>query len=243
MLNPYRGCSHACAYCYVRNMPQFCEHSEQWGSFVDVKINAVQTLPRRLVSYHGKSLYLSSVTDPYQPIEKQYQLTRQLLERLLPVQPALSIQTKSSLVLRDLDLLRQFQDISVGFTIITTDEQLRQILEPGADTIQARIAALKTLKVNGLTTYIFVGPIMPYLTGWKEIIKATKAYTDYYYFDRLNTKGAIWQAIVAWLSRYYPRLLNNYGEIYRQGDRYWSTVGQAIRTFCQKESISAQALF
>ena len=109
VINPYAGCTHKCIYCYARFMKRFTGHNENWGEFIDVKVNAPDLNPPDTTKYRGKSIFMSSVTDPYLPLEKKYELTRKILEKLIPLQPDLGILTKSDLVLRDIDLLRQFK--------------------------------------------------------------------------------------------------------------------------------------
>ncbi len=105
VINPYTGCSHACNYCYAEFMKKWSNHFEPWGEFVDVKSNALDLIdsPEK---YSDKTILLSSVTDPYQPLEAKYQLTRRILEALIPVQPKIGILTKSRLVSRDIDVFR-----------------------------------------------------------------------------------------------------------------------------------------
>ena len=111
VINPYRGCQHACVYCYACFMQKFDGHSEPWGTYVDVKSNALEILTRQLAKCHNRTVYLSSVCDPYQPVEAEYQLTRQILKQLIIAQPQLTVQTKSALVIRDLDLLEKFKTV------------------------------------------------------------------------------------------------------------------------------------
>ncbi|MFA4839429.1 MAG: radical SAM protein [Candidatus Neomarinimicrobiota bacterium] len=243
VINPYIGCEHACVYCYACFMKKFSAHTEPWGTFVDIKINAAEVLPVKPARYENKSIYFSSVTDAYQPLEKKYELTRKILEKLIRFQPKISIQTKSSLVLRDLDLLRQFTSCEVGFTIVTMDEKLRREIEPFASPIAERIAALKQIHDAGLPTYIFIGPILPYLTGWKEIISATKDFVDYYMIDSLNTRGAIWSNVRRWLTARHPDLLSRYDRIYASGENYWRKVSDAVREFTNTESIDSRIFF
>jgi len=106
VINPYVGCEHACVYCYAHFIQKYTTHKEAWGTFVDAKINAPHLIPSHPARYYQRKIYLSSVTDAYQPAEKEFCLTRQILQKLVRLQPSLSIQTKSALVLRDLDLLR-----------------------------------------------------------------------------------------------------------------------------------------
>lgn len=160
-INPYVGCSHGCRYCYATFMKRFTGHTEPWGSFVDVKTNAPEVLHRQMKKASRGHVLISSVTDPYQPVEEKYKLTRGCLEVLLPHQFSVDILTKSPLVLRDLDLLKQFKELEVGITITTDDDEIRKIFEPHAPPIEARIQALKTLAKAGLKTYAFIGPLLP----------------------------------------------------------------------------------
>jgi len=105
VINPYVGCTHGCKYCYARFMKRFTGHSESWGSFVDVKINAPDLIPEGTNKYREKSITISSVTDPCQLIERKYKITRKILERLIPLQPNLDLITKSDLVVRDIEEL------------------------------------------------------------------------------------------------------------------------------------------
>ena len=243
VINPYVGCGHACVYCYACFMKKFSAHTEPWGTFVDIKVNAIDVLPTKPAKYANKSIYLSSVTDAYQPLEKQYQLTRKILEKLIQFQPRISIQTKSSLVLRDLDLLKQFLSCEVGFTIVTTDEKLRREIEPFASSITERLAALKQIHDAGLPTYIFIGPILPYLTGWKEIISTTKDFVDYYMIDSFNTRGAIWSNVRRWLAGSHPDLLSRYDKIYLSSANYWRKVSDAVREYSGLEGIDSRIFF
>ncbi len=160
-INPYTGCSHGCKYCYATFMKRFTGHGEAWGSFVDVKINAPEVLQRQIRNAPRGNIMISSVTDPYQPAENRYKLTRRCLEVLLASQFPVSILTKSPLVLRDLDLIKKFKEIEVGVTITTDDDKIRGIFEPNAPPIPTRIHTLKELSENGIKTYAFVGPLLP----------------------------------------------------------------------------------
>lgn len=167
-INPYLGCEHACAYCYADFMARYSGHAEPWGSFVDVKVNALEVLGRELLRARqkgGKNLrvMLSSVTDPYQPLEARWKLTRGCIEMLLAHGFGVDILTKSPLVLRDLDLFEAASpgQVEVGMTVTTDDDSIRAAFEPHAPTIAARIHALKTLHERGIKTYVFVGPILP----------------------------------------------------------------------------------
>ena len=243
VINPYTGCIHSCLYCYARFMKRFTGHKEPWGKFIDVKINAPDLIPERTLKYEGKSIFMSSVTDPYNPLEKKYQLTRKILEKLIPLQPDLGVQTKSDLVLRDIDLLWQFKNCEVGLTITTLDDNLRKEIEPSTSSVQKRIEALGRLKEAGISTYVFIGPILPFFTEWKEIVCRTKIFTDSYMFENLNIIGTVWSSVKNWLGERHPDLLGEYGRIYFTKNDYWDKVEEEIKQFCIEQKVDFKIYF
>jgi DNA repair photolyase len=160
-VNPYVGCSHGCTYCYASFMKRFTGHREPWGSFVDVKTNAPALLERELGKARRGTIMLSSVTDPYQPLEATFRVTRACLRVLAGSDFPVHILTKSPLVRRDVDLLKTFKDVRVGITITTGSEAVRRVFEPRTPPISARIEALERLHGEGLSTYAFIGPVLP----------------------------------------------------------------------------------
>ena len=128
-------------------------------------------------------VWVSGVCDPYQPVEKDYRLTRKCLEVLLKAGWPVTVQTKSVLVMRDIDLLRTSGDVEVGFSITTADEKIRQIFEPGASPIRDRIDALNTLHGQGIKTFAMIAPILP---GAEKLPDALEGAVDYVLVDRLN---------------------------------------------------------
>jgi DNA repair photolyase len=183
-INPYTGCSHGCRYCYATFMKRFSNHTEPWGSFVDVKINAPYILRKQLRREQKGSIVISSVTDPYQPLEVRYEITRKCIEELLPYQFSVDILTKSPLVLRDVELFRWFKDIEVGITITTNDERTRKIFEPKAPPVEARIKTIRKLKREGIRTYVFIGPVLPMHP--EALCEKLAGYVDYVLIDRMN---------------------------------------------------------
>lgn len=183
-LNPYTGCSHACRYCYATFMKRYSGHTEPWGSFVDVKMNAAAVLERQARRAARGSVIISSVTDAYQPLEARYRLTRNCLEILLDHQFPVDILTKSPLVMRDMDLIQRFRDIDVGITITTNEEKMRRIFEPGAPPIESRIRTLRRLHDEGVRTYAFIGPILP--MDPDVVCERIRPYADHVYIDRMN---------------------------------------------------------
>lgn len=183
-INPYVGCFHGCRYCYATFMKRFTGHTEAWGSFVDVKVNSPEVLQRQLQRKARGRVMISSVTDAYQPIEAKYKLTRKCLEVLLQYQFPVDILTKSPLVLRDLDLIKEFKDIEVGVTVTTNDEKIRKVFEPKAPSITARINTLKKLHNNGINTYAFIGPVLP--MNPEALLENINPHVDSIIIDRMN---------------------------------------------------------
>ncbi len=243
VINPYVGCMHCCVYCYASFMKRFTGHVEPWGQFVDVKINAPDLIPEKTLKYRDKAIFLSSVTDPYLSLERKYELTRKILQKLIPLEPRLGIQTKSGLIVRDIDLLKQFKNCEAGLTITTTDDDIRKEVEPCASSVSDRIKTLKEMHKAGIKTYVFIGPIFPFLTDWKDIINKTKDYADFYMLENLNVKGSIWNNIKIWLQQKHPELLEKYEKIYFIKNDYWNEVEKEIKEYCRENKIDCRIYF
>jgi len=214
-INQYVGCEHNCSYCYAKFMSRWKKHGK-WGSWVEVKINAPELVKNRLVDGW---IFMSSVSDAYQPIEKKLKLTRKILENL-DKRSQISILTKSNLVTRDIDLIKQFKKAEIGFTINSFKGKEKELFEPSSPTSEERIEALKKLHENGITTYAFVSPIVPGLIDIEDIIAKTKDCADYYWFEMMNLRGA-GKEFIDLLKTKYPKsykilqdknLLNKYIE-------------------------------
>lgn len=240
-LNPYIGCMHGCIYCYARFMKRFTGHKEEWGKFIDVKINAPD-LMKNLGKYKGKEIFFSSVTDPYQPLEIKYKLTRKILKKLVPIQPSIAIQSKAHLITRDIDLFKKFKNIEVGISMSTLEDDVRKKVEPLASSPEDRIEALKKIKKAGLRTYVFISPILPEITDWKAIIQKTKEYADEYWFENLNLYPSIKGNILNFLKNHKPVLINKYKEIYAN-DEYWNQEESKIRKFCKDNKVKCRIYF
>jgi len=243
VINPYIGCMHGCKYCYARFMKRFTNHKEPWGAFIDIKINSPELIPKNTSKYKNKSITISSVTDPYNPLEKKYKLTRKILEKLIPINPDLNILTKSHLVVRDIDLLKKFKDCIVSISFSTLDDNLRKELEPLASPIEKRIEALKELHKSNIKTVLFISPIFPKITDWKEIIKKTKPFVDGYWFENLNLYQSIHDKIYTFLRKNKPELVEKYKDIYSKDNTYWNIEEKNIRKFCKKQKVSCKIYF
>ena len=234
VINPYIGCPHACKYCYARFMKRFTGHTEAWGSFIDIKCC---DKPINIKKLYHKSVFISSVTDCYNPFEEKYQATRQILEQLKAADCFVTISTKSNLILRDIDLLKQFQNLTVAVSINTLDENFQKDMD-FASSIRERIETIKTLHSQGIHTVLFMSPIFPFITDFKEIIEATKAYVCEYWFENLNLRGEYKQDILLYISEHYPQYLSDYKKIYNGKNlEYWEQLAGDIDQYCQSNHI------
>ncbi len=226
-MNPYRGCSHACRYCYAAFMKRFTGHREPWGEFVDVKINAPELLAKEIARKPMGRVWVSGVCDPYQPIEKKYRLTRRCLEILLARDWPVTIQTKSSLVLRDIDILETSGKVEVGFSVTTTEEKIRRIFEPGTSPIRERILALKTLHAKGIRTFAMIAPLLP---GAEKLTGELEGAVDFVLVDRLNY-------------HYANRMYREHNLEWAIEDRFFAEKGEELRKGFERKGIPVQILF
>ncbi len=237
-INPYVGCMHACVYCYADYYTRkFSKHEEEWGEFVDVKINTPEVLLKEIGKKRKGIVYISSLTDAYQPIEAKYGITRKILEILARYDWPIIVQTKSSLVLRDLDLLKKFSNVKVGFTIISLDENKSRKLEKLASPPKERIRALKILKEKGIKTFVFIGPIMPFtsLEEIEKIVDESKEYADEFYFDKLNLKPGLMEKLKG-IEEY--RNLET-----KEMKRYYESMRGKISKMVKEKGLKAKILF
>lgn len=227
VINPYVGCQFSCSYCYARYMKRFTGHSEPWGDFVDVKVNAAELLLKEVKKKKIDEVWISGVCDPYQPLEAKYKLTRECLEILINNNWPVKIQTKSPLVLRDIDVFTQSNNCDVGLSITTADDEIRKLFEPKAPTIMDRIKALSELHNAGIRTYAMIAPILP---GSEKIIDLLEGKVDYIYVDRMNYNHA---NII-----YKKNKLEKY-----LSDDYFQAVSQEIMNGCEKMKIECSVFF
>ena len=234
VINPYVGCTHGCKYCYASFMKRFTGHKENWGDFIDIK-RCNKPIDLRKIS--GKNIFLSSVTDCYNQYERDYCITRNILKQLVNSDCNLSISTKSKLILRDIDLLKQMKNLIVCMSINTLNEKFRSDMD-NASTIKERMDTLKELHNNGIYTVLFMSPIFPYITEWKEIIDQTKDYVDEYWFENLNLRGSYKKEILDYIRTNYSDLYSDYIDIYlKKNDKYWKELAEEINNYCNQNNI------
>jgi DNA repair photolyase len=228
-LNPYVGCGHGCRYCYANFMKRFTGHREPWGSFVDVKVNAPSMLKKQLNRAKSGIVAISTVTDPYQPVEKKYEITRRCLEILLEKQFPVNILTRSPLCLRDIALFKQFRQIEVGMSITTQDERVKKLFEPCSPSILSRIRALETLRREKVSTYAFVGPLLPLKP--EPLVKMLEGLVDEVLIDRMNYPNRV-------KALYHKNELDTF-----LTDDYFNSIGMDLKECFEKKGIPASLIF
>ena len=207
VINPYVGCQHGCVYCYAEFMIRFTGHKgDKWGEFLDVKTYDFDKIKPQ--KYNGKRILLSSVTDPYTPLELKYKNTRKILEKLIGTKAEISVLTKSKFVTRDIDLFKKFENLEVGISISTLDNEFAQLIERGASRPKERLEALKE-------------------------IEETMDYTDSYMFENLNFRPHNVPRILNVIKQTYPEILPLYKE-FRNDHSLWDSIESEIDAYCKK---------
>ena len=214
-VNPYVGCTHGCRYCYASFMKRFTGHTEPWGTFLDVKHWPEITNPQK---YRGQRVVIGSVTDGYLPQEEQFRNTRRLLEQLKDSGAEILICTKSDLVVRDIDLLKEMGKVTVSWSVNTLDEDFREDMDK-AVSIQRRLRAMKQVYDAGIRTVCFISPVFPGITDFEAIFRQVRDQCDLVWLENLNLRGGFKGEILDYIAQKYPQLLPLYQAIYHKGDR------------------------
>lgn len=232
VINPYTGCSSGCLYCHACFMQQFTNHTgETWGEFIDVKRWDGIVRTKRTVK--DRNILMSTVTDPYNPIEKEYKNTRFILEKLHEIGCNLTVCTRSDLILRDIDILKDMK-AKVSMSINTLDEDFVKNTEKTTP-IAKRLEAMKKLHDEGIYTILCVSPIFPYITDFEEIVEKARDFTDEYWFENLNLRQPYKTTILDFIERNYSELYPKYKEIYMDKNReYWFFLKHNIMQYCKK---------
>ena len=227
VVNPYVGCQHGCSYCYARFMKRFTGHKEPWGDFVDVKINAADLLIKEIKKKKKGTVWVSGVCDPYQPLENKYKLSRKCLDILVKEDWPVIVQTRSSLVLRDLDIFKKSEKIEVGLSITTANDEIRKAFEPHAPSIMARLKAIESLHQNGIKTYAMIAPILP---DAEKLISKLAGKVDYIIIDRMNYHHA-------------DMIYDKHGWRDKNTDEYFDTIKSKMANDCAKLGIDCRSAF
>ena len=232
-VNPYVGCTHGCKYCYASFMKRFTGHTEPWGTFLDVKHWPVIKNPQK---YKGQRVVIGSVTDGYLPQEAQFRNTRKLLEQLKNSGAELLICTKSDLVLRDLDLLKEMGKVTVSWSINTLEEAFQSDMD-NAVSVERRLDAMKQVYDAGIRTVCFISPVFPGITDFEAIFHRVKEQCDLVWLENLNLRGAFKQEILDYIKSKYPQLATLYHVIYTEGDKsYFRDLEERARRLAEENN-------
>jgi len=234
-LNPYMGCQHNCCYCYVPNVLRI--ERQEWGSFVKIKTNIPNILSKELKNKKPGVVGISTVTDPYQPVEKKYKLTRYCLEQFLIHEFPVHIQTKSDLVTRDIDIISKIKNVEVMFSIGTINDSERKILEPNSAPIQNRLKAMREISERGIKTSVFFGPVYPSIKK-ENLFDIINTFLEYevkeIMVDKFNLKPGILQI----LKEKIPGDINSVSDTF-----YFKEMYKEIDHICSKKNIKTVLAF
>jgi DNA repair photolyase len=227
-INPYRGCSHACVYCFARPTHAYLDMNagRDFENKIVVKVNAAEVLRRELAArrWRGEHIAMGTGTDPYQRAEGRYRLMRGIIQALIDHRNPFSILTKGTLILRDLDLLVQAGEVapvSAAFSIGTLDEQVWRETEPGTPHPKARMEAVRTLTEAGIPTGILMAPILPGLSDAPEQLRAVveaaiDAGATHVSPILLHLRPGVREEFLPWLESEHPDLVERYLQMYQQ---------------------------
>jgi DNA repair photolyase len=223
-------------------MRQFTGHKEDWGTFVDIKCYRKSLA----VQYYAeRSFMISSVTDCYNHAERKYQKTRGILKQFVNSECKVNIQTKSGLIIRDLEILRRIPSVEVSFSFSSLDWPFQKIMEPGASSPAIKLDALMKLHNAGIPVWVSISPVFPFLTDYKAIIRACRPYTNRFQFENLKLRTLCRGKVLKLIDEHYPKVHPEYDWIYNQGggDEFWSTLKKEITAYCEEEKLDYEIAF
>jgi len=247
VINPYTGCMHGCKYCYADFIKRFQNIKEDWGSFVYPKINMPELLEKELEKNKPGNIWLSSVTDCYQPIEAKYKLTRKILETIsnskFKDKFKIEILTKSALVKRDFDILKNL-NVELGLSVNTLDEKASRLIEPLASSPKERIKVLKEAKENGIKTYGFISPILPGITNLEDIFRElSNAGVDYVWVELLNTRKSILNKFMPFIeANFSEEIIKKFYYAIENPDDYYEQVEKEVRILEKKYNLKVKEI-
>lgn len=249
-LNIYRGCEHQCVYCFARYSHHYLNDND-FFHHIYIKENIVELLEQKLSSknWNCDVINIGGITDSYQPIEKEVQLMPQILKLLIKYKTPAIISTKSSLILRDIELLKELSivaGVQIACTITTLDQTLADILEPGASSVKERIETIQQLKEAGLTVGWHLMPIIPYLTGTRKNLSAIfktahMCDVDYMITSTLNLRGNTKQYFFSFLNQNFPNYYQPLWQLYHNKTKkqeYKKKLEELLKQFSLKYQIN-----
>jgi DNA repair photolyase len=223
-------------------MRQFTGHREDWGEFVDIK-NYRKSLA--VAYYAGRSFMISSVTDCYNHAERKYHKTRSILKQFINSECRINIMTKSGLIIRDIEILKQIPNVLVGFSFSSLDLSFQRVMEPQASSPEIKFDALQKLYNAGIPVYIMISPVFPMLTDYKAIVEKCHPYTNQFHFENLKLRSLCRAKVLDLINDYYPKLWSEYDWIYNKGggDEFWASLKKEITAYCEEEKLDYDIAF
>jgi len=245
VINPYVGCQHGCKYCYAVFIKRFRNIKEDWGDFCYAKINCPELLEKELSKNKPGHIWLSSVTDPYIPLESKYKLTRKILETIVKSKYknkfTIEILTKSALVKRDFDLLRRLK-AKIGCSLNTLDEKTARILEPFASPPKLRIKTLREAKKQGIKVYGFISPVLPGITGLEELFRELK-FCDYVMIELLNTKQSVLRRLMPVIKKNFPEKVEGFEFVIDNYNKHYEDIKKQAKILEKKYDLKVRGIF
>jgi DNA repair photolyase len=233
VINPYRGCQLGCLYCYVKTFKAIQKRINKglpYGKFVDVKINSIDLLKKEIKNENPISVVLGASTEIYQPVEKKYELTRNIIKILNQNNVKKYLLTKSDLIIRDIDILTN-TDTTVFFTINSTDDKICKVFENNSASYQKRLNVLKKLYEAGIKVILHIGPLLPKISNYKNIIIDTLDYVEQYEFENLNLFSVEKNLFLSIIENNFSELYDYYVKIFSDADvynSYWKKLKEEV---------------
>lgn len=241
-INPYVGCQHGCKYCYADFIKRFRNIKDEWGNFIYIKSNCLDFLEKELIKNKKGHIWMSSVCDCYMHIEKEYELTRNILKKILEFKDKFSLEiiTKSKLVERDFDLLKNL-NFELGMSINNLNERTAKIIEPLASSPRERINTLKKAKSQGLEIFGFVSPVMPGITNLEELFRELN-FCNYVFIELLNTKPSVLGKLIPVYKKYFPDRLNDLNYAINYPEKYFKEIKGDVNRLSKKYNLEVKGI-
>ena len=244
VINPYTGCLHGCKYCYATFMKKWGKIKEEWGDFLYVKINCPDLLEKELKKNKPGHIWMSSVTDPYTPLEAKYKITRKIL-KILSKPPynkkfSLEILTKSILVKRDFDLLKKL-NVEIGCSINTLDKSITSIIEPKASPPKERIKVLKEAQKQGIKVFGFISPVLPGMTDLEKLFEELQ-FCDYVWVEVLNTRNYVFNRFMPVIKKNFPDKVEDFKYAKENSKEFYKKVKKQATKLGKKYNLKIKGI-
>ncbi len=242
VINPYTGCQHGCKYCYATFIKRFQNIKEPWGEFIHIKKNCIELLEKELKKNKPGHIWLSSVTDAYQPIENRTKLTREILKTILPHKNKFTVEilTKSSLVKRDFGIIKKLNS-EIGLSINTLDKNVTKIIEPLASKPLERIKTLKQAEKENIKVYGFISPLLPGITNLEELFKELN-FCNHVYIELLNTRKPILNRLMPVIKKHFPEKIKDFEFAINNPEQHFKEIEKQAKVLSKKYNLKIKLI-